>query len=512
MGTPWKAVWSLSCAAAALPYVSLAEDITEKDLDLFADAHQGRKEFFDAIQFPPSQKGFSYSHVPPSSITGSHRWPGINDSQLHPAAATLVPTLVDAWVYVQAYLGAAARQRLHHVATAFSYGPICSPLWLTRPWQPHCRRRYGFGAVSRDRSATTNRPTFFHIFYHTWPFLLPNDRRWCQQSSPAILRYSFQRLQAAVTSVASLRAPRPSLSKPPSIDRLCTRLCTRLFSSALLRFDFIHGDLVRWLAGEYTNRHRDWTETFRRLQSPPRLGHPRRLPPPDFPQAQCKATEGVPLTGIFMSHPPELQACVAYNNYSKINDNRDAVEAKFAAEEEKSFHILLPKFFVFFILSLFLNPLQWATRKGKGCICVDCTNGPSAIGSPNHSIPKPSPANADACPPVHYANSFTRFLLLIWSTRQAKPFLDILLHCDDLEAAFRRVLYHPDMAVVFANIFLDFLIIPVGQVFGSRSAPSYFSLLSDIRQEVAPTVALTDNGEALEDLAQSATVDPLPPN
>ena len=213
-----------------------------------------------------------------------------------------------------------------------------------------------------------------------------------------------------------------------------------------------------------------------------------------------------------MSRPPELQARVAYDNHSKINDNRDAVEIKSAAKDEKSFHILLRKFFVFFILGLFLNPLQWGMRKGKGRICVNCTNGPSAIGSPNHSTPNPSPANADACPSVHYVNSFTRFLLLIWSTRQAKPFLDILLHCDDLEAAFRRVLYHPDMAVVFANIFLDFLIIPVGQVFGSRSAPSYFSLLSDIRQEVAPTVALTDNGEALEDLAQSATVDPLPPN
>ena len=96
--------------------------------------------------------------------------------------------------------------------------------------------------------------------------------------------------------------------------------------------------------------------------------------------------------------------------------------------------------------------------------------------------------------------------------RQAEPLLDTLLHCNDLEAAFQGVLYHPDMAVVYAYIFLDFLIIPVGQAFGSRSAPSYFSLMSDIRQEVAFTVALTDSGEALEELAQSATVDPLPPD
>ena len=309
-----------------------------------------------------------------------------------------------------------------------------------------------------------------------------------------------------MTSVASLRAIRLPPSKPAFIDRPRTRL----FGSALLRFDFIHGDMVRWLAGEYTNRHRDWTDTFHRLQDPPRLGNPRQLPPPDFPRAQRIATEGVPLTGDFVSHPPELQARVAYNNHSKIRDNSEDVEAKFAAEEEKSFHIILPKFFVFFIVGLFLNPLQWAIRKGKGRICVDCTNGPDPIGSPNHSIPKPSPANADACPPVYYGNSFTRFLLMIWSMRLAKPLVDILLHCDDLEAAFRRVLYHPDMAVVFAYIFLDFLIIPVGQVFGSRSAPSYFSLMSDIRAEVASTVDLTKDGGDLEALATTADIAPLP--
>ena len=92
----------------------------------------------------------------------------------------------------------------------------------------------------------------------------------------------------------------------------------------------------------------------------------------------------------------------------------------------------------------------------------------------------------------------------------AEPRSDILLHCDDLEAAFRRVLYHPDMAVVFAYIFLEFLIIPVGQVFGSRSTPSYFSLMSDIRAAVTSTVDLTKDGLPLEQLARTATFDPLP--
>jgi hypothetical protein len=96
--------------------------------------------------------------------------------------------------------------------------------------------------------------------------------------------------------------------------------------------------------------------------------------------------------------------------------------------------------------------------------------------------------------------------------RLAQPLVDILLHCDDLDAAFRRVLYHPDLAIVFAYIFLDYLIIPVGQVFESRSAPRYFSLMSDIRAEVASTTDLTKDGGPLEPLAVSAILDPLPLN
>ena len=96
--------------------------------------------------------------------------------------------------------------------------------------------------------------------------------------------------------------------------------------------------------------------------------------------------------------------------------------------------------------------------------------------------------------------------------REAKPLTYILLHCDDMESAFRRVLYHPDLAVVFTYIFLNFLIIPVGQVFGSRSALSYFSLLSDIRAEVASTTTLLTTADELEPRATSTIIDPLPIN
>ena len=269
------------------------------------------------------------------------------------------------------FLPVADRATLSLLARAYSHGVLCSPLWLTRPWQPIRRRLWGFGTISADRAASTDAPTLHHVFHHAWSFLYPADRHRSQQACPLLLRYSLQRFHAATTSVASLRAIRPPPTKPAHIDRARTRL----FGSALLRFDFNHGDLVRWLSGEYTNRFRDWPATFRQLQAPARLGTPRRLPPADYPRAQRITTEGVPLQGHFTSHVAEIKARVLYDNHPQVSENSASVEAKFAAEEQKSFHIIFPKFFAFFIIGLFINPLQWAVRKGKGRICVDCTNG-----------------------------------------------------------------------------------------------------------------------------------------
>jgi hypothetical protein len=68
-------------------------------------------------------------------------------------------------------------------------------------------------------------------------------------------------------------------------------------------------------------------------------------------------TQGVPLAGHFVSPSASLAPRDRYNNHPAVQENFDAVEQKFAKEEEKSFHIHLPRFLVYFIAGLMLNPL-----------------------------------------------------------------------------------------------------------------------------------------------------------
>ncbi len=305
-----------------------------------------------------------------------------------------------------------------------------------------------------------------------------------------------------MTSLKPLRSQRPIPGNPTQLpaDRAI------LYACALLRFGFYYGDFIRWMGGEYTNRDKDWSSIFQTLVTVCNRPPPTSLPPVDFPRGFRICSEGVPLKGDFDSSASALRSRDQYNNHPAVDANQADVEAKFAKEEEKSFHIHLPRFLVYFINGLMINPIQWAVRKGKGRICIDCTNGPDGAdtkSSANTFIPGPKDGDNDACPPVFYATAFMRHIRHLWRMRITFPLADVLQHCDDIDAAFRRVIYTPELAIVFAYVFGKYLLIPVGQVFGSRSAPSYFSLLSDIRAFVA-TCADLITGYPLHPLAAAA--------
>jgi hypothetical protein len=136
--------------------------------------------------------------------------------------------------------------------------------------------------------------------------------------------------------------------------------------------------------------------------------------------------------------PLKIHAWDTYNNHPAVAAQQADVEAKFVEEEANSFYFHLPRFLLPFIYELILAPLQWALQKGKGRICVDCTNGPDPAGSANTYIPKPNTANTDECPLVFYQHAFACHLQHLWRMRVTYPGDNLLQHCDDIEAAFCR--------------------------------------------------------------------------
>ncbi|CAJ1934082.1 unnamed protein product [Cylindrotheca closterium] len=326
----------------------------------------------------------------------------------------------------------------------------------------------------------------------------PAERRIAMEAFPQWKSHAALRRFACVHSVAALKAPRvlpADADEPTALDKHRAWLN----SAGLLRFDFNHDDLIRWMGGEYTNRHRDfnaeWDVIESKLQN---RSIPSDLPPTKLDLTYRIQTEGVPLRGQFTT--PMTATCLqnSYDNHPAVDENFDKVEKKFAKEEWQSYHLHYLRFVYEFIPGLVINPIQWVFDKGKGRICIDCSNGPDPLGSINRYIPSPKEVKAamehaktateDAqavkaaenlemeCPQVFYQYAFQRIM---------RPNEPIMVHADDIKAAFRRVLYHPDLACAFAYVYSDYLMVPVGQVFGSQSAPSYSCVLADVRQALA---------------------------
>jgi hypothetical protein len=187
-----------------------------------------------------------------------------------------------------------------------------------------------------------------------WTYLSPHQRVQVCLAYPTMATYQELRQYAITHSIASLRHLRPPPGKPSQLDSAQAQL----YGSALLRFNFVYGDFIRWISGEYTNRHRDWAKVFNTLQGRPARPAPDHLPPADFDRGFRIHTEGVPLSGNYTSPAAQIPIQDQYDNHPAITANAPAVEAKFAAEEEKTFHIHFPRFLIYVINGLFLAPLQ----------------------------------------------------------------------------------------------------------------------------------------------------------
>jgi hypothetical protein len=300
---------------------------------------------------------------------------------------------------------------------------------------------------------------------------------------PAVLAYAHLRFQATTTDVSPLLLPRaPPDSAPVDPIRIHRLGC------ALLRFNFLYGDLVRWLEGPYTDAHRDWSSVFAELELVRDCPPPQGFPVPDYDRALRLCLEGAPLAGLFVAnyHSCSLRNCAPLS--PDLVANQADVDATLCKEEKLSYHLIFPRFLWRFIPGIFLAIFRVAYRHGdpKPRLCVD----PSTVlrsddtGNANRAIPKPGVIE-DMSPTIHYGSAFMRALIWLWNLRISFPREDILMLTDDISGAFRRVLYHPDMAVCFAAVWRSFLILPVGTIFGSGNSPGFFGIKGELRSHHA---------------------------
>ncbi|GKY94657.1 hypothetical protein MPSEU_000431100 [Mayamaea pseudoterrestris] len=147
---------------------------------------------------------------------------------------------------------------------------------------------------------------------------------------------------------------------------------------------------------------------------------------------------------------------------------------------------MFPRFLWAYVPGLFLALISYIPPKhgrlgDEGRLINDPSTPlhPLDRGNVNRQMPKIGKAGHDALqnPKVHYGSVIPRMIKLIWNLRLDHPTEEIYMAADDISAAFRWLHYHPDIAVAFSTVLADWLVIPVGQIFGGVPCPGWYMKL-----------------------------------
>ena len=78
-----------------------------------------------------------------------------------------------------------------------------------------------------------------------------------------------------------------------------------------------------------------------------------------------------------------------------------------------------------------------------------------------------------------------RLLIRIWNLHITYPFLDIVLHVNDVKSCFRQLKHHPDVMGAFSHILGEFLFLQCGLTFGSDFSPASWEVIRRVAEQLA---------------------------
>ena len=322
------------------------------------------------------------------------------------------------------------------------------------------------------------------MFHHAWDFLSPLDQSNVKKAAPIMSCYHRLRTEANALSIKDIDKIRASLNHKTKGTKISMSR-SRDLAKLLLLCDFRVGGLIRCLGGNYTSDFLDFSTIDDCLLALAEVPVAPGEPPHDFKALKHLFHQHVPFKSSFRCSRKDMLFRNKYNNHRASDPHLSSIHEKTATDIQKSYALALPRWILRFLDGLFLAALGYALREHKGKIKGRQVNDPSALlsgpedsGALNSHIDRSDPV---AMPPVHYQSALQRLWTRIYNLRVRHPDEDICIYKDDLVSAFRRLRYHPDVAAAYAFVLGDFLIIPIGMVFGSRDAPSFFCLVSELR-------------------------------
>jgi hypothetical protein len=246
-------------------------------------------------------------------------------------------------------------------------------------------------------------------------------------------------------------------------------------SACLLHFNGDVATVVRWIGGPHVNAQIDVPKTLSKLQP--------ILTTDVYNDLKRILTTGAPALCNAQATESNFQAYFKYGNHQSVKQNQQTFEATIIKQSKRGLTLIMDPNLIHFTLNAHLSPqglvdVLHTRRKPRPLSDSSFRPWPGASGINDWT----SKVNE---PKLHFADSFQKFCTWHWNLAISYPAHDRHTGDDDVQCAFPRIKYNPNLVAMHSAISNDTLIMNTGLTFGDNTSPSNWEPVARARQQLA---------------------------
>jgi hypothetical protein len=246
-------------------------------------------------------------------------------------------------------------------------------------------------------------------------------------------------------------------------------------SACLLHYNGDVATVVRWIGGPHVNAQIDAPKTLAKL-------HPI-LTSDVYDDLKRILTTGAPAVCNAQATENNFQAYLKYGNHQSVKQNQQTFEATIIKQSKRGLTLIMDPNLIHFTLNAHLSPqglvdVLHSRRKPRPLSDSSFRPWPGASGINDWT----SKVNE---PKLHFADSFQKFCTWHWNLAISYPTHDRHTGDDDVQCAFPRIKYNPNLVAMHSAISNNTLIMNTGLTFGDNTSPSNWEPVARARQQLA---------------------------
>ena len=246
-------------------------------------------------------------------------------------------------------------------------------------------------------------------------------------------------------------------------------------SACLLHYNGDVATVVRWIGGPHVNAQIDAPKTLSKLQP--------ILTADVYDDLKRILTTGAPALCNAQATESNFQEYLKYGNHQSVKQNQKTFEATIVKQSKRGLTLIMDPQLIHYTLNAHLSPqglvdVLHARRKPRPLSDSSFRPWPGASGINDWT----SKVNE---PKLHFADSFHKFCTWHWNLAISYPHHDRHTGDDDVQCAFPRIKYNPNLVAMHSAISNNTLIMNTGLTFGDNTSPSNWEPVARARQQLA---------------------------